>query len=70
MIGDINREAKEFEHLSDAFKLKKDYLTAYNMHLRYVQLADSLLNIEKFRVSLKCKQNMKRYKRAANQIVK
>ncbi|KAA3646853.1 MAG: hypothetical protein DWP98_10090 [Bacteroidetes bacterium] len=47
MIGDINREAKVFEHLSDAFKLKKDYLTAYNMHVRYVQLADSLLNIEK-----------------------
>jgi adenylate cyclase len=46
-IDDLIRVVSCYEFLSDAYALKKDYLQAYNYHLQFTSLNDSLLNREK-----------------------
>jgi adenylate cyclase len=48
-IEDLNRVASCYEFLSDAWALKKDYMKAYEFHLQFTALNDSLLNSDKIR---------------------
>lgn len=46
-INDSYRVSRCLELLSDAYAQKDDFLKAYNFHVQYTTLSDSLLNLEK-----------------------
>jgi len=45
--GDLQRASRCYEFLADAYALKGNYSKAYDYHLHYTSLRDSLLNEEK-----------------------
>ena len=46
-IGELNQRSTAYKHLSEAYYNKRDYEKAYEAHIEYKKLQDSVFNIDK-----------------------